>query len=360
MKRFRWLAILLLPVGLAAQETAPYLLDPGATPAPTLEKQVKKAIAAPLLTIVNKPRPSPTGDAHDYISYGRYFWPDPSKPDGLPYIQKDGHPNQELIAQGDGRQTGALLDNVEVLALGWSRLHREDCARRAADWLRAWFVTSTTRIKPAFGYAQIRLGRDQNRGSASGLIDTRGLVRLVDAMQLLRGAPGVTTDEEAAVKAWFADYLQWLTTSPNGRKEHEAKNNHGSWYLVQVIAITRFLDRDDEARTYAREDFARIDWQINPDGQQPLETARPDGLSYSAFNLEAQLRVARLVAPLGIDLWNYRAPRGGGLRQALAYLKPYDANPAQWPHQQLAKQNPGFLQPLWAPPPKLDADTKPR
>lgn len=358
MRRFLLLAILVLPVWLAALETKPYLLDPAAIPADPLEKQVKKALAAPLLTIVDKPRPSPTGDAHDYISYGRYWWPDPAKPGGLPYIQKDGHPNNELIAQGDGKQLGALLSNVETLALGWARLHREECARRAGDWLRAWFVTPATRIKPAFDYAQIRLGHDQNRGGASGLIDTRGLVRLVDALRLLHGAPGVDAADEAAIRAWFSDYLHWLTTSPNGRKEHEAKNNHGSWYLVQVIAISRFVGKDDEARTFAREDFARIDWQIGPDGQQPLETARTDGLSYSLFNLEAQLRVAQLSAPLGIDLWTYAAPGGGSLKQALAYLKPFAAAPDRWPHQQLAKLNPDFLQPLLETAAKLDADAR--
>lgn len=358
MKQFLWPAILLLSATLAAQETKPYLLDPGAIPAATLEKQVKKAVASPVLTIVDKPRPSPTGDAHDYISYGRYYWPDPSKPDGLPYIQKDGHPNRELIEQGDEKQLGALLNNVETLALGWSQLHREDCARRADEWLRAWFVAPATRIKPAFGYAQIRLGRDQNRGSASGLIDTRGLARLVDAVRLLHGAPGVSAEDEQAVKAWFSDYLHWLTTSPNGRKEHEAKNNHGSWYLTQAIAIARLLGREDEARAFAREDLARINAQIEPDGQQPLETSRTDGLSYSLFNLEAQLRVARLAAPLGLDLWNYTAPRGGSLKQALAYLQRFDAAPEQWPHQQLATEKPGFLKPLLEMAAKLDAETK--
>ena len=191
MKRFRLFAILLIPVSLPAQETTPYLLDPGAVPAPTLERQVRKAITATIVTIVEKPRPSPTGDPHDYISYGRYYWPDPSKPDGLPYISKDGHPNRELIDKGDDKQLYALVTNVETLALGWSQLHREDCTQRADEWLRAWFVAPATRIKPAFDYAQIRLGHDHNHGSASGLIDTRDLARLVDATRLLHGALGV-------------------------------------------------------------------------------------------------------------------------------------------------------------------------
>src|SRR5438132_4869754 len=39
----------------------------------------------------------PSGDPHDYMSLARYFWPDPSKPDGLPYIRKDGYSNPEFF-----------------------------------------------------------------------------------------------------------------------------------------------------------------------------------------------------------------------------------------------------------------------
>lgn len=34
-------------------------------------------------------------------SVGPYWWPDPSKPDGLPYIRKDGHKNPERGKIGD-------------------------------------------------------------------------------------------------------------------------------------------------------------------------------------------------------------------------------------------------------------------
>ncbi len=343
---------------VTAQETKPSLREGEAGPDATLTKQIAKALAAPIVTIIDKPRPSPTGDPHDYVSYGRYYWPDPATPDGLPYIRKDGHPNRELIAQGDGKQFGALLNHVETLALGWTQARREDCALRGGAWVRAWFVTPATRLNPGFGYAQIRLGRDQNRGSASGLIETRGFIRLVEAIRRLQGSPGLTAADEAAIKTWFAEYLVWMTTSPNGQKEHAAKNNHGSWYLAQLIAIARFLDRDDEARALAREDFDRINWQIEPDGKQPLETIRTDGLSYSVFNLEAQLTIARLAAPLGIDLWNFTAPGGGSLKKALDYVRAYDAAPETWPHQQLEKKQPGFLKPLLEAAAQLDAEGK--
>ena len=347
MKKYSALgACLLLPLLAVAQDNQPYLLNPAAIPVAKLEKQLAKAMAAPIRTIVDKARPSPTGDAHDYISYGRYYWPDPAKADGQPFLKKDGYPNTAQIEKGDRKLFEAWLDNVETFALSWSQLHRADAALRAGEWLRAWVIAPATRLNANFDYAQIRLGHDHNRGSASGLIDTRGLMRLVDAVRLLHGSPGLSAADEGAIKVWFSDYLHWLTTSRNGRLEHAAKNNHGSWYLAQAIAIARFVGRDDEARAFAQEDLARIDGQIEPDGQQPLEIAREDGLTYSAFNLEAQLCAARLAAPLGIDLWHHTTPRGGSLSKAIEYLRPYDAAPETWPHQQLAKPKPGFLAPL--------------
>ncbi|HVZ66620.1 MAG TPA: alginate lyase family protein [Lacunisphaera sp.] len=354
MKSLALLACLLLFLPTAAEAAKPFLVDPAALLGAAPERTIRSALAAPIVNITQQAQPSPSGDPHDYISYGRYWWPDPAEPDGLPYIQRDGHPNAAQIAQGDERLLGAMLKNTAILAAGWTVEHREDCARRAAEWLRTWFATPATRITPSFAYAQIRPGRDHNRGTASGLIDTRGFAGLVDTLCLLEDAPGMDAALAASVRDWVAAYLDWLTTSPNGRKEQAARNNHGSWYLVQAVALARYLGHDEQARILAREDFGRIDWQIEPDGRQPLEISRTDGLSYSRFNLEAQLKLARLAAPLGVDLWHYESPRGGSLRRALDYLKPFDVAPGTWPHKQLAPVKAGFLQPLLDEAARLD------
>ena len=49
-------------------------------------------LLAPLSITQTKAPASPAG-IHDYYSNGDYWWPDPSKPDGLPYIQRDGQSN---------------------------------------------------------------------------------------------------------------------------------------------------------------------------------------------------------------------------------------------------------------------------
>jgi acetyl esterase/lipase len=307
---------------------------------------LQQALDTPIVSVVDKKQPSPTGDPHDYVSYGRYWWPDPARTNGLPFIRRDGHPNREQMALGDQYRLWQMIETVETLAQAWQRDHCTNCATRAGDWIRAWFVSPATRMNPSFDYAQIRLGHNHNRGSASGLIDTRGFVRLVESLRRLDGSPALTAEDETQLRGWFADYLHWLTTSDNGRQERAAGNNHGTWLLAQLIAISHYLGRDDEARAFAREDFARIEKQFAPDGSQPLEIAREDGLGYCAFNLEAQFTVARLAAPLGVDLWNYTAPNGASLRRGLEFLRPYNAAPETWPHKQWKKLEPGFLDSL--------------
>jgi len=145
------------------------------------------------------------------------------------------------------------------------------------------------------------------------------------------------------VKTWFSDYARWLATGKSAVGEHEAGNNHGSWYLVQAIAISRYRGDDEGARRLCEEDRARIGRQIKPDGSQPLELARADGLGYSVFNLEAQFHVAHLAEALGIDLWHYEAPEGGSLKKAFAYLLPYNGGQKKWPGSQYRKISPNFL-----------------
>lgn len=364
--RARLLAVafcLLLPAGFARAaeapaRTAPYLLDVARPAEVELRARVEKAIAAPIVTVVEKSGPSPSGDPHDYVSYARYWWPDPEKGNGLPYIQRDGHHNLAQVAKGDAGRYWELVDVVETLALGWGRWHREDCARRAGDWLRTWLVAPATRMTPSLEYSQIRLGHDYNHGSSSGVLDGRGSARVVDALQLLDDSPALSAADREAIRHWFSDYLAWLTTSRNGRAEHAAPNNHGSWYLVQAIAISRYLGRDDDARRFAEEDRARIAAQFAEDGSQPKELTRTDSLHYSAFNLEAQLQVAILAAPLGVDLWRFQGPKGSGLQKGLAFLRPFNDAPEKWPHHELQKKAAGFLQPVIDLATRLSAPTR--
>ncbi|HEY0865371.1 MAG TPA: alginate lyase family protein [Lacunisphaera sp.] len=338
--------VLGLAAGVFAGAAEPYYLN--AAEITALAAKSPAALKAPITTVMDKTQFAASGDPHDYVSYARYYWPDPTKPDGLPFVSHDGKHNHEQVARGDRHRIGNFCETVEKLAAAWHVQRDEAAARRAGEWLRAWFITPATRMNPHLEYAQVRLGRNNNRGNAAGMLDSRGFANVIDALRLLDDSPALTAAEQAAVREWFTTFLQWFTTAKIALEERAAKNNHGSWYFAQAIPIARYAGRDDLARTLVAESKVLLSHQIQPDGSQPEEIRRVDGLGYSRFNLEALALVARHAAGLGIDLWNYTAPNGASLRKALDFLRPYNQAPEKWPHTQNEKLPPGFLDELIA------------
>jgi hypothetical protein len=62
-----------------------------------LIKQADQALRTPASSVMDKEATPPSGDKHDYMSVGPYWWPDPSNPDGLLYIRKDGETNPSRV-----------------------------------------------------------------------------------------------------------------------------------------------------------------------------------------------------------------------------------------------------------------------
>src|SRR5512142_2136999 len=52
-----------------------------------------KALKLEPITITKFRAKLSEGGPNDFYSNGDYWWPDPSKPDGLPYVQRDGQSN---------------------------------------------------------------------------------------------------------------------------------------------------------------------------------------------------------------------------------------------------------------------------
>jgi hypothetical protein len=284
---------------------------------------------------------APTGDPHDYFSLSPYWWPDPSKPDGLPYIRRDGETNPESKRDVDEPRVRNLGLNVSTLALASYVLGDARYAARAAQQIKAWFLDPATRMTPHLRYAQTVRGNPDERGS--GIIDARHFIAVVEAARLLEGTPAFTASDADALKRWMREYLQWLRTSPNGAHEHEAKNNHGSWYAAQTAAIALYVGDTATVRTLAEEAKARIGWQVAPDGAQAEEMVRTRSMHYSAFNLEALSTLAELARYVDVDLWHYQAPSGGSLRRALDRVAQYAPRPTEWPGQQIDAFDPTAL-----------------
>ena len=64
------------------------------------------------VSVMDKTALPPSGSKHDYMSIGPYWWPDTTKPDGLPYIRKDGEVNPEVKDYQDKNNMPKLCENV--------------------------------------------------------------------------------------------------------------------------------------------------------------------------------------------------------------------------------------------------------
>jgi len=88
------------PTRLTAARTSLVRGEPQLQPTlARLRQEAEKALLLSPPSVMDKPRPAASGDPHDYFSYGPYWWPDPAKPDGLPYIRRDGEVNPDSKAK---------------------------------------------------------------------------------------------------------------------------------------------------------------------------------------------------------------------------------------------------------------------
>ena len=300
---------------------------------------LKKLRAAADLSLQNEPYSvthkkitPPSGDKHDYLSYSRYWWPDPDKPDGLPYIRKDGVVNRKLIANGDRSRLGDFCSDVQDLSLAGYVFKDPRYTAQAAKLVRVWFLEEATRMNPNLNFGQGVPGREAGR--SPGIIDTRAFMLVLDAVELFDEKNWSDADQQA-LQGWFDKYQQWLKDSPLGQHEHRATNNHGSWFAAQRARYALFAGKEDVAKQMIQEARKRIEDQFDADGNQAAELKRTLSLRYSLFNITALSRLARVGDSLGENLWEFTPQHGCGMKKGLDVLLPYFVDQSKWQHEQL-------------------------
>lgn len=286
---------------------------------PRVLKAADRYLSEQPVTVTASHSPRSTGGIHDFFSEGDYWWPDPQNPDG-PYIQRDGMSNPDNFVE-HRRAMIRLSLIVPALAAAYQITHRQEYAKHAARHLRAWFVDDATRMNPNLQYAQAIQGRFTGRGT--GIIDT---LHLVEVARAASRVPMPAADRDG-VNRWFAAYLQWMNTHPYGIAERDAKNNHGTCWVMQVAAFSE-LTGDKRFTANCRERFQTvlIPNQEAPDGSFPEELRRTKPYGYSIFNLDALAVIAQT-----LGLWKWNLPDSRGMAKAMKYMYPFLLDKKKWP-----------------------------
>ncbi|KAI7850300.1 alginate lyase-domain-containing protein [Circinella umbellata] len=296
-----------------------------------------------VFSVVNKTIAVPGGnDKHDYMSLARYFWPNTSQPNGMPYIRQDGKTNPEINKVPDYTMFRELVQHVHFLSLGYHYFDNETYAERATQRVYEWFVDPNFRMNPHLQFAS--LIRGYKTGRAKGVIDFHVVHELLDSISIIQYSDiwqerNKKQRINAHLRYWFAQYMIWLTQSPNGIHEMESHNNHGTFYDVQRTSIYLFLNKTELARqVIANASVTRIAPQVLISGEQYMETTRADSWFYCIFNLQAYFTLGRIGEriPNALNLFEYETMDHKSIQLALDFLLPYAFNETMWPFHNMA------------------------
>jgi hypothetical protein len=269
-----------------------------------------------------------SGGLHDYFSEGDYWWPDPAKPGG-PYIQKDGQTNPDNFS--DHRHAMVRFSEITAtLTSAWLLTGDKKYANKALEHLNAWFSDTNTRMNPNMLYAQAIWGRFTGRGV--GLIDAYHLVEVAQSVKILADNKAIPEKQALRIKDWFSNFLNWMTTHQYGIDEMNAKNNHGTCWVVTASSMA-ILAGNDQVRNMCIDRFKTVllPTQMADDGSFPLELKRTKPYGYSLFNIDAMCNVARILSTPSDNLFEFKTDKGQSLKKGMEFIYPFIVDKSKWP-----------------------------
>lgn len=298
----------------------------------SLKERADGLLSHPGFSVVEKTRVPPSGDKHDFYAIGAYSWPNPASRDGLPYIRRDGLYNPEAYSSTayDKGRLRNFVDAVRTLSIAHILFSDRKYAVKVAQLLRKWFVDPQTSMNPNFRHAAAHPG--VHDGRHSGVIEGAVFIELLDYVNCLNRNNSLSSELLSALREWFAELSNWLVHHDFGRAERYSTNNHGGYYLAQVMAFSSFAGLHRRARKVIPIAKSQISWQISHDGRMPRELERPNALFYSIYALRAFSALAKMAASYNEDLWLYKPPgrSAPAIPRALLFLAPYLTGRKSW------------------------------
>ena len=269
------------------------------------------------------------GGKHDFFSEGDYWWPDTLHPTG-PYIQRDGLTNPQNFT---AHRLAMIRFSKAVgnLTSAYILTKNTKYSNAAMGHLKAWFIDTATLMNPSLLYGQAITRKVSGRGI--GIIDMIQMIEVAQSVVVLEKAGLINNKDIIEIKNWFTQYLKWVTTHPYGIEEREAKNNHGTCWVMQVAVFAKLVG-DTSLLSYCNNRFKTVllPSQMAPNGSFPLEIKRTKPYGYSLFNLDAMVTLASVLSTQKENLFDFIGTGNVSIRKGIEFMFPFIVNKSSWPY----------------------------
>ncbi|KNZ71669.1 hypothetical protein J132_07578 [Termitomyces sp. J132] len=282
-------------------------------------------------SVIQKNVTAPSGDVHDYMSWAPYWWPDCSKagntteltPEQIwktcTYVSRDGkfNPDGRLINDVGNFQSLSDMVLYNSIASALTGSGSSSYSTLAVEYIKTWFLDDETKMNPNLNYAQMQRGPTGQTGSHTGILDLKGMAKIVTGIEIFRkmNCTDWTGDLDSRMNDWTNEYIQWLESAAISLEEEAAPNNHGTFWYNQVAALKILVGDIPGALNVTNAYFAKQYMsQITANGEQA--TARSP----------AMITNARLSAYAGDpSVWNKTTNEGSTIRTALEFAMTLNA-----------------------------------
>ena len=137
---------------------------------------------------------------------------------------------------------------------------------------------------------------------------------------------------ETAFRDWFSQYTTWMTTHKYGIDERDARNNHGTCWVMQVAEFARYVGRDD-LLAFCRDRYRTVLVPNQIAAGRQLSRRRcgaPSRMAITCSIWTAWPWCARSSRRRRENLWTFTTPDGRGIRKAFEFMVPFIADKKKW------------------------------
>ncbi len=200
--------------------------------------------------------------------------------------------------------------------------HDDAYAGRAGKHLGALFTAGSARLKPQFEIADPTPSAPAPAPGVLTIADVAPLAEVARALAFLGDTEAISKEMDAA-HAWFAEFLDWLTTARNPVLARDTKDHNASAWLLLASAVSR-AQRNDKVLEDCRHRFRKptLRNQIDLSGVFPHEVASETPFRSTLLNFDLLAGCAQLLSTPFDDEWGFSLDDGTSLRSVAAYLYP--------------------------------------